>query len=60
MWGRRAEAADALATAHGTRAYTGEEGIDALLEASDAVAFALPPDVQAPLASGRRGRAATS
>ncbi|MBK3554182.1 Gfo/Idh/MocA family protein [Streptomyces sp. MBT61] len=50
VWGRRAEAADALATAHGTRAYTGEEGIDALLEASDAVAFALPPDVQAPLA----------
>ncbi|MCR8944530.1 Gfo/Idh/MocA family oxidoreductase [Streptomyces sp. OUCMDZ-4982] len=50
VWGRRAEAAEALATAHGTRAYTGEAGIDALLEASDAVAFALPPDVQAPLA----------
>ncbi|MFF8745944.1 Gfo/Idh/MocA family protein [Streptomyces californicus] len=58
VWGRRAEAADALATAHGTRAYTGEEGIDALLEASDAVAFALPPDVQAPLAvrAARAGR----
>ncbi|WP_432148241.1 Gfo/Idh/MocA family protein [Streptomyces sp. bgisy029] len=50
VWGRRAEAAEALAAAHGTRAYTGEAGIDALLEASDAVAFALPPDVQAPLA----------
>ncbi|MFB8104182.1 Gfo/Idh/MocA family protein [Streptomyces sp. NPDC056007] len=50
VWGRRAEAADALAAAHGTRAYTGEAGIDALLEASDAVAFALPPDIQAPLA----------
>ncbi|MFI1527041.1 Gfo/Idh/MocA family oxidoreductase [Streptomyces griseus] len=50
VWGRRAEAADALAAAHGTRAYTGDEGVDALLEASDAVAFALPPDVQAPLA----------
>ncbi|MFF2718781.1 Gfo/Idh/MocA family protein [Streptomyces sp. NPDC058011] len=50
VWGRRAEAAEALATAHGTRAYTGEAGIDALLEASDAVAFALPPDIQAPLA----------
>ncbi|MFJ5043441.1 Gfo/Idh/MocA family protein [Streptomyces sp. NPDC088719] len=50
VWGRRAEAADALAAAHGTRAYTGETGIDALLAASDAVAFALPPDVQAPLA----------
>ncbi|MYU00753.1 MULTISPECIES: Gfo/Idh/MocA family oxidoreductase [unclassified Streptomyces] len=50
VWGRRAETAEALATAHGTRACTGEAGIDELLEASDAVAFALPPDVQAPLA----------
>ncbi|MGW3931290.1 Gfo/Idh/MocA family protein [Streptomyces microflavus] len=50
VWGRRAEAAETLATAHGTRAYTGEAGIDALLETSDAVAFALPPDIQAPLA----------
>ncbi|MFJ9635069.1 Gfo/Idh/MocA family protein [Streptomyces sp. NPDC101178] len=50
VWGRRAEAAEALAAAHGSRAYTGEAGIDALLGASDAVAFALPPDVQAPLA----------
>ncbi|MFD7764464.1 Gfo/Idh/MocA family protein [Streptomyces microflavus] len=50
VWGRRAEAAETLATAHGTRAYTGEAGIDALLERSDAVAFALPPDIQAPLA----------
>lgn len=50
VWGRRAEAAQTLATAHGTEAYTGEEGLDALLAASDAVAFAVPPDVQAPLA----------
>ncbi|MER7699572.1 MULTISPECIES: Gfo/Idh/MocA family oxidoreductase [unclassified Streptomyces] len=50
VWGRRAEAADALAAVHGAPAHTGEEGVDALLEASDAVAFALPPDVQAPLA----------
>ncbi|MEU1170616.1 Gfo/Idh/MocA family protein [Streptomyces microflavus] len=50
VWGRRAEAAENLATAHGTRAYTGEAGIDALLATSDAVAFALPPDIQAPLA----------
>ncbi|XMN09508.1 Gfo/Idh/MocA family protein [Streptomyces griseobrunneus] len=50
VWGRRAEAAEALAAVHGTRAYTGEAGIDALLETSDAVAFALPPDIQAPLA----------
>ncbi|MFF8292623.1 Gfo/Idh/MocA family protein [Streptomyces sp. NPDC016309] len=47
VWGRRPEAAAALAAAHGTRAY---EDVDALLAASDAVAFALPPDVQAPLA----------
>ncbi|WP_411078699.1 Gfo/Idh/MocA family protein [Streptomyces sp. cmx-18-6] len=50
VWGRRAEAADALAAVHGARPYTGEAGIDALLETSDAVAFALPPDIQAPLA----------
>lgn len=50
IWGRRPEAADALAGAHGTRAYTGEAGIDALLADSDAVAFAVPPDIQAPLA----------
>ncbi|OON80040.1 Gfo/Idh/MocA family protein [Streptomyces tsukubensis] len=54
VWGRRAEAAAALAAEHGTRAYAGEgdgeEGVDALFAASDAVAFALPPDIQAPLA----------
>ncbi|MDN3297340.1 Gfo/Idh/MocA family oxidoreductase [Streptomyces ficellus] len=48
VWGRRPEAAAALAAAHGTRAY---DDVDALLAASDAVAFALPPDVQAPLAA---------
>ncbi|MEE1755188.1 Gfo/Idh/MocA family protein [Streptomyces sp. SP18CS02] len=48
VWGRRPEAAAALAAAHGTRAY---DDVDALFEASDAVAFALPPDVQAPLAA---------
>ncbi|MGW9439718.1 Gfo/Idh/MocA family protein [Streptomyces sp. NPDC055607] len=47
VWGRRPEAAEALATASGTRPY---EDVDALFEASDAVALALPPDVQAPLA----------
>ncbi|WP_030205807.1 Gfo/Idh/MocA family protein [Streptomyces bikiniensis] len=47
VWGRRAEAAEALAAASGTRAY---EDVDALFAASDAVALALPPDVQAPLA----------
>ncbi|SDN32705.1 Gfo/Idh/MocA family protein [Streptomyces wuyuanensis] len=48
VWGRRPEAAAALAGAHGVTAY---EEVDALIEASDAVAFALPPDVQAPLAA---------
>ncbi|MEU7024472.1 Gfo/Idh/MocA family oxidoreductase [Streptomyces sp. NPDC046203] len=47
VWGRRAGAAEALAAAHGTTAY---EDVDALFAACDAVAFALPPDVQAPLA----------
>ncbi|MER5848248.1 Gfo/Idh/MocA family oxidoreductase [Streptomyces sp. NPDC002012] len=51
VWGRRPEAANALAAAHGTTAYTGEDGIDALFAASDAIAFAVPPDVQAPLAA---------
>ncbi|MFF2961158.1 Gfo/Idh/MocA family protein [Streptomyces sp. NPDC057963] len=51
VWGRRPEAADALAAAHGTTAYTGETGIDELFAASDAIAFAVPPDVQAPLAA---------
>ncbi|MEV0927285.1 Gfo/Idh/MocA family oxidoreductase [Streptomyces spongiicola] len=48
VWGRRPEAAAALASAHGVKAY---EDVDALIEASDAVAFAVPPDVQAPLAA---------
>ncbi|MEW1696021.1 Gfo/Idh/MocA family protein [Streptomyces sp. NPDC093249] len=47
VWGRRPEAAVDLATASGTRAY---DDVDALFAASDAVALALPPDVQAPLA----------
>ncbi|WP_351233736.1 Gfo/Idh/MocA family oxidoreductase [Streptomyces sp. NPDC002133] len=48
VWGRRPEAAGGLAAAHGIKAY---DDVDALIEASDAVAFALPPDVQAPLAA---------
>lgn len=51
VWGRRPEAAEELAAAHGTTAYSGEAGIDELFAASDAVAFALPPDVQASLAA---------
>ncbi|MET7648949.1 Gfo/Idh/MocA family oxidoreductase [Streptomyces sp. NPDC005426] len=51
VWGRRAEAAGELAAAHGATAYSGDAGLDELFAASDAVAFALPPDVQAPLAA---------
>ncbi|MEU9101538.1 Gfo/Idh/MocA family oxidoreductase [Streptomyces sp. NPDC048361] len=47
VWGRRPEAAAALADEHGVTVY---DDPDALFAACDAVAFALPPDVQAPLA----------
>ncbi|RCH69479.1 gfo/Idh/MocA family oxidoreductase [Streptomyces sp. SDr-06] len=47
VWGRRPEAAAALAGEHGVAVY---EDADALFADCDAVAFALPPDVQAPLA----------
>ncbi|MFD7639341.1 Gfo/Idh/MocA family protein [Kitasatospora sp. NPDC059795] len=44
VWGRRPQAAADLAAAHGVPAY---EAVDDLLAAVDAVAIALPPDVQA-------------
>jgi predicted dehydrogenase len=47
VWARRPEAARALAAAHGAEALA---SFDALLERCDAVAFAVPPDVQADLA----------
>ncbi len=47
VWGRRPEAAAELAHAHGVKVY---EDPDALFADCDVVAFALPPDVQAPLA----------
>ncbi|MFH9434597.1 Gfo/Idh/MocA family protein [Streptomyces rochei] len=47
VWGRRPEAAEELARRHGTRAYG---DLDALLADVDAVAIALPPEVQAGLA----------
>ena len=55
VWGRRPEAARRIAERFGTRAY---EDANALIDASDAVAFALPPHVQAPLAvrAAARGR----
>lgn len=48
VWGRRPEAAAALAATHATTAYA---HVDDLFAASDAMAFAVPPDVQAPLAA---------
>lgn len=55
VWGRRPEAAGALADRFGTRAYA---DVDALVADSDAIAIALPPAVQAPLAvrAARAGR----
>lgn len=47
IWGRRPAAADALAGRFGTRPYT---DADALIADTDAIAIALPPAVQAPLA----------
>ncbi|MFH0244660.1 Gfo/Idh/MocA family protein [Streptomyces sp. HK10] len=47
VWGRRPEAAADIAERFGGRPYG---DVDALLEDCDAVAVALPPDVQAPLA----------
>lgn len=55
VWGRRADAAKELADLHGVRPY---DDVDALLADVDAVAVALPPDVQAELAvrAARAGR----
>ncbi len=55
VWGRDPAKADALAQRYGVRAFA---DVDALLPEVDAVAVALPPDVQAPLAvqAARAGR----
>ena len=47
VWGRNLDAAGALAAEHGAAAFS---DVGAFLDAVDAVAFAVPPDVQAPLA----------
>ncbi|MBM7079043.1 Gfo/Idh/MocA family protein [Micromonospora humida] len=47
VWGRDPERAAALATRHGVPAFN---DVDTLLDACDAVAVALPPDVQAGIA----------
>jgi len=56
IWARREEAAGALAAEHGSRAFG---DLDALFDSCEAVAFAVPPDVQAELAmrAVRAGRA---
>ena len=48
VWGRDRQAAAALAAAHDATPY---EDIAAFLAAVDGVAFAVPPDVQAPIAA---------
>jgi predicted dehydrogenase len=55
VWARRPEAARALAAAHGSRAVG---SLEELWEVCEAVAFAVPPDVQAKLgtAAARAGR----
>ncbi|MGA5039636.1 Gfo/Idh/MocA family protein [Streptomyces capoamus] len=55
VWGRRPDAATALAEQYGVTAY---DDVDALLADVDAVAMALPPSVQAELAvrAARAGR----
>jgi predicted dehydrogenase len=52
VWGRSEERASALATDLGTTPYV---DLDALVADVDAVAFAVPPDVQAELAVGVAG-----
>jgi predicted dehydrogenase len=47
IWARRPEAARALAAEHGAEA---AESFDALLDRCDAIAFAVPPDIQVDLA----------
>ncbi len=47
VWGRDPRAAADLATGYGATAY---DDVDAFLSAVDAVAFAVPPDVQGPIA----------
>lgn len=56
VWARRPEAASTLASRHDVRAFA---TYDELLESCDAVAFAVPPAVQAPMAieAARAGKA---
>lgn len=51
VWGRNPVATASLASEHGAAAFTGEEAIEAFLKDVDAVAFSVPPHVQAPIAT---------
>jgi predicted dehydrogenase len=51
VWGRNPQAAADLAADHGATPFTGADTIDAFLDGVDAVAFSVPPDVQAPIAT---------
>ncbi len=51
VWARRPEAADVIAKEYGIAAWSGDAGVAGLLDSCDAAAFALPPDIQAPLAA---------
>src|SRR5437763_1145566 len=57
VWGRNPAKAEALAARYGVRAYP---DVDALIADVDALAVALPPDIQAEMAlrAARAGRAA--
>jgi predicted dehydrogenase len=56
VWARRPEASEELARAHGTRSF---ERFEEMLDHVDALAFAVPPDVQAAMAlvGARAGKA---
>jgi predicted dehydrogenase len=51
VWGRSPDAAAALAGTYGAGAHSGAGELGAFLDAVDGVAFAVPPDVQAPIAT---------
>ncbi|MFC5381330.1 Gfo/Idh/MocA family protein [Aquipuribacter nitratireducens] len=50
VWGRDAGRAEALASRHEAGAFAGEDRLDPFLDGVDALTFAVPPDVQAPIA----------
>lgn len=56
IWARRPEAAAELASSYGAKVF---EDVDEMIDVVDAVAFCVPPDVQARIGAGaaRRGKA---